>query len=282
MTLPIKHYMTLPISPFIDLEQDIKINMQGKLPHWHQDYTIQYVTFRLGDSLPVSKIADLMILKESFEKSNPKPWDKETKIRYQNIIGPLEDKLLDNGYGSCILKFADIRKYLTDTIFFRNHEDYEVLSFVIMPNHVHMLLFIASNTDLNTIMKSIKGFSSRCINKHLSRTGTLWMKESFDREVRSYEHFKRYLSYIRNNPKYMKEGTFELYEDAEAINKIIYGINPQSISSSCRQATSLASHSPRLQRSASVIRRISWNCRATSSSATVNWPRRSRSVPCCR
>jgi REP element-mobilizing transposase RayT len=80
----------------------------------------------------------------------------------------------------------------------------ELFAAVIMPNHVHLLFTLLENDQgepysLAEVMKGIKGTSARNINKLLSRNGTLWQDESFDRITRSGEfEFKR--NYIMGNP----------------------------------------------------------------------------------
>jgi len=64
-------------------------------------------------------------------------------------------------------------------------------------------------------MKSIKGFSSRKINKVLDRVGeSVWQKESFDRMVRDRIELRYRINYVLNNPvdaglvKHWKEWPF--------------------------------------------------------------------------
>jgi putative transposase len=85
------------------------------------------------------------------------------------------------------------------------HEDGSRLrmhAVVIMPEHVHML-FTLINDDafppMYRIIGDIKGASSHKINKLLSRNGTVWPEESFDRATRSNE-FQYYMDYIIMNP----------------------------------------------------------------------------------
>jgi len=87
---------------------------------------------------------------------------------------------------------------------FENGRKIELYAGVIMPNHAH-LLFTALEGDqgepfsLAEIMKGIKGVSARNINQLLSRKGSLWQDESFDRIMRAEEfEFKR--NYIIANP----------------------------------------------------------------------------------
>ena len=96
-------------NPYFNPNEEVKVSTSGALPHWNQYGKIQYVTFRLADSLPQSKIAELTELKNRFISNHPKPWDKQDKYAYWKLIGPVESKLLDAGYGLCILKIPEIR-----------------------------------------------------------------------------------------------------------------------------------------------------------------------------
>lgn len=208
---------------FVDFHDDIEMHRGGDLPHWEQDGKIQYVTFRLGDSLPQSRIADLKEAIENFKNRNPEPWDEATKQKYWRIIGPVEERLLDQGYGSCVLKYPHLRQFLIDALAFKNMENYRILSYVIMPNHVHILLQVFPGRKLSNILHSVKRFAAREINKCLNRSGGLWLDESFDRLVRSKDHLEYNLVYIRNNPKYIREGEYFVWRDEEFINQILQG-----------------------------------------------------------
>jgi REP element-mobilizing transposase RayT len=74
-----------------------------------------------------------------------------------------------------------------------------VLAYVIMPNHVHLL--IEPHTSLERITRGIKGVSSRVANFILARPGlTFWQGESFDHWVRTPAEGEKICRYIENNP----------------------------------------------------------------------------------
>ena len=80
----------------------------------------------------------------------------------------------------------------------------EMYAGVIMPTHVHLLFKPLEDDEgepfaLSAITKGIKGSSAYNINKVLSRKGTLWLPESFDRILRRGD-FERRLNYILANP----------------------------------------------------------------------------------
>ena len=202
-------------NPYFNPNEEIKVSTTGVLPHWNQYGKIQYVTFRLADSLPQSKIAELTELKNKFISNHPKPWDKYEKFAYWNLIGPVESKLLDAGYGSCILKIPEIRSIVSDTLKYNDGNKYRLIAYVIMPNHVHVLFELLGNNCIECVMKSIKGYCSRKINELTGGSGSVWMKEYFDRIVRDASHLKSYIGYILNNPKYLKPGEYELWRSDE-------------------------------------------------------------------
>lgn len=196
---------------YYDRNKDIEIHYKGHLPHIHQDETMQFVTFRLADSLPRSVCQDLIDKVNKFKEKHSLPWDRETKCLYWKEIGPIQQSYLDNGYGSCLLKYPKCRKILIDAISFKDGIDYYVDSYVIMPNHVHILIQPIGQNKLEDILRSIKHYSAKEINKVSKRSGKLWMKESFDRMVRNEDDHKRYFHYILRNPQFLPDDTFTVY-----------------------------------------------------------------------
>ena len=197
--------------PFIDWSKDIKKRYGMRLPHWHQPGKVQFVSFRLADSLPQSKIGNLLKIKKDFEIRYPKPWNEEVKQLYHRFAGPLSERLLDNGYGSCMLRYPELRRFLTESFFYADGIRYDLWAYVIMPNHVHVLMSDLLGEDVNDILKSIKQFSANRINKQLRKRGEIWMHENFDRLVRSDSHFEYCIDYIISNPRFLRQGEYELY-----------------------------------------------------------------------
>ena len=76
---------------------------------------------------------------------------------------------------------------------------------VIMPNHVHMVLWTLRDSEewpysIPEIMKRIKGRSAMEINRMLTRTGPVWNRESFDHVVRHNESLEEKIEYVVQNP----------------------------------------------------------------------------------
>ncbi len=196
---------------FFDRNEEVEFHFKGNLPHMHQDGTMQSVTFRMADSLPQSVCKELQERKDNFTKKYPHPWDSETKLLYWKEIGPMQHRLMDKGYGSCLLKYPEYRQILIDAIAFKDSVNYDVESYVIMPNHVHMLIRPLDKNKIEEILHSIKLFSARRINSLAGRKGEFWMKESFDRLVRNEDDYKRCYHYILSNPRFLPAGTFTIY-----------------------------------------------------------------------
>jgi REP element-mobilizing transposase RayT len=70
-----------------------------------------------------------------------------------------------------------------------------------MLNHVHSLVQPIAPYKLSEILKTWKGYSAREANKLLSRTGTFWLAESFDRIMRSEEDLNSTIDYVVSNPE---------------------------------------------------------------------------------
>ena len=187
--------------PFFNENDFEHLEWGSFLPHWHQDGKYVFVTFRLNDSLPQEKLQWLYKEREGWLKQHPKPWDKETTKEYNNKFGKAIDKWLDSNYGDCLLNKENNRKTVEDSLFFFNGKRYDLIAFVVMPNHVHILFKLYQGHQLTRIMHSIKSFTSKKINALENRTGRLWQSESYDRLIRDQEHFDNVVRYIIANNK---------------------------------------------------------------------------------
>jgi REP element-mobilizing transposase RayT len=76
---------------------------------------------------------------------------------------------------------------------------YELHAFVVMPNHVHLLL--TPLIALPKLMRSLKGITAKQANEILGLTGrSFWQEESYDHLVRNGREFEKIQTYIENNP----------------------------------------------------------------------------------
>lgn len=102
---------------------------RGYLPHYDGD-RFQFVTFRLADSLPQS-ILDKFRSETSSNKLD-QYYDRAFQIKIEEY--------LDQGVGECWLMQPRVADALTDVLLYFHHVRYLLAAWVIMPNHVHLLL----------------------------------------------------------------------------------------------------------------------------------------------
>ncbi len=160
---------------------------------------IYFVTFRLEDSVPQKLLKRWLYKRQAWLAVHPEPWDEATRKEYQSLFTARMERWLDAGYGESLLRDERCRKEVVERLLFKHGRDYDLGDWVVMPNHVHVLLQPLGEASLEAIMKPVKGISARNINCLLGRSGSLWMQESFSHIVRSLEQLKRFQRYIRMN-----------------------------------------------------------------------------------
>jgi REP element-mobilizing transposase RayT len=85
----------------------------------------------------------------------------------------------------------------------------KIFAFVIMPDHLHLILK-PEKESLSKIMQKIKGKSSRLINQRENTNGVLWQKEYHERAIRDEEDLNEKYQYVIYNP--VKQGLAETPE----------------------------------------------------------------------
>ncbi len=184
------------------------------MPHWQQAGAVYFVTFRLGDALPEELRAQWEEERASWLSFHPKPWTAEVELEYHRRFSGAVDRWLDAGHGECLLRRKDSAEIVTDTLRHFDGQRVALISFVVMPNHVHVLFVQNEGWALEKMLQSWKTFSARRINAFLGREGSLWQRSYFDRLVRDERHFANCVRYIRRNPEKanLSVGEFVLYE----------------------------------------------------------------------
>ena len=77
---------------------------------------------------------------------------------------------------------------------------WEWLCYVVMPDHLHLVFALTSQTPLKSLLRSFKGFTADRINETLRRQGTLWQDGYFDHRIRSHEKLDQVAFYCFRNP----------------------------------------------------------------------------------
>ena len=188
------------------------IHTRGYLPHVKREGARYFVTFRLADSLPTEVLLNLQAQRaeritrfyaqeaaaKQLGTAPPRPDELETIERdyYREL-----ERYLDRSCGECWLRRPDIAQLVSDALRFFAGQRYQLNAWVVMPNHVHVVMWPMPNHTLSKIVQSWKRFTAREANKLLQRTGqTFWQPESFDHWIRNDEEHERCCSYVVNNP----------------------------------------------------------------------------------
>ena len=161
---------------------------RGYLPHFDGGQIPQFITFRLGDSVPQE------LLRKWREELRDENCDVDTALRKRI------EMFLDQGYGECWLRSPAVVRKVQDSFLFFDGVRYRLTAWVVMPNHAHLLLTPAAEQELSQILHSLKSYTANEANKILRRSGEFWQPESFDRRIRDANHFANTISYIENNP----------------------------------------------------------------------------------
>jgi carbamoylphosphate synthase large subunit/REP element-mobilizing transposase RayT len=207
----VKFPLNLSPSTFLPFCPDALIDKTRRhLPHWEQDGCTYFVTFRLADSLPVGQLATWREELEAWHHHHPQPWDFKTFREYELRFRDGPEKWMDQGHGECLLARPELRTLVANALRHFDKDRYILDSFVVMPNHVHVLVKPLSGHSLHDILHAWKSFTAHQINKALSRSGNLWMEESHDRITRDWDNLIDFRDYIASNPSNLREGTYEL------------------------------------------------------------------------
>jgi len=185
--------------PFFNPYAPIAIH-ERNLPHWQQPGALVFLTWRLADSLPAPLLNAWQTERAAWLEKNPPPWDADTEIAYRQRFSARLEDWLDAGQGVCVLQEPHHSARVEAALRHFDGIRYALDSFVIMPNHVHLIVRLAEGHPLNTIIKSWKSFSARAINQACGTTGPLWQDGYWDRLIRDQVHLGRCRAYIQKNP----------------------------------------------------------------------------------
>lgn len=181
------------------LSQHLGWYSRGYLPHCDHPGLLQAITYHLADSLPATAVArieaELSLL----------PSDRQDPERRRR-----HDAWLDAGHGSCVLSEPALAACIVDTWHHFARVRYDLIAWVVMPNHVHLLIRTYPGTTLGKIVQSWKSYTGRRIHQHLrsrtdcppegQETDGVWMRDYWDRYIRNEEHFHTAIRYIHQNP----------------------------------------------------------------------------------
>ena len=180
---------------------------RGYLPHYDQMGLLQFITFRLADSLPQDKLQqleeELKEIKEA-ELGFGVPRLKSESFAIEVEKRKRIEQWLDAGMGCCALRHPQMAQVTQETLILFDSEKYRLLAWCIMPNHVHVL--IEPKVPVSKIVQSWKSYTGRWARQHDAELGLgvpgkhFWMREYWDRYIRDENHFHSTIAYIHDNP----------------------------------------------------------------------------------
>ncbi|HEV7924334.1 MAG TPA: transposase [Verrucomicrobiae bacterium] len=182
------------------------LHSRGYLPHVKRENAKYFITFRLGDSLP----KDMLLQHESerarqckamLESERAGILAEDDQESINRAFRRRIERTLDLGVGACYLGRPAIADLVANALKFFHRRRYHLQEWVVMPNHVHAVIWPCPNHLVGDIVKSWKQFTSLRAKRllGLAKEG-FWQRESFDHWIRDDAEYARIARYIRNNP----------------------------------------------------------------------------------
>jgi REP element-mobilizing transposase RayT len=157
---------------------------QRRLPHWVPEDSIVFVTWRLAGTLPQV------------------PGEVLRRDPHPGRSFRVQDRRLDSTpQGPRWLQEARVATVVAEALAYgeKTRGAYSLLAWVIMPNHVHLVL--RPQGRLSAILRWLKTATATRANRLLGKTGeAFWQREYFDRWVRSEKELASVVAYVEANP----------------------------------------------------------------------------------
>lgn len=167
---------------------------RGYLPHCDYPDLVQFVTFRLDDSMPASRRGEwehLLAIDDA----------KEKRLKLEAY--------LDQGIGLCRLCDRNVAALVEEALLHRHGEQYELLAWVVMPNHVHVLVQVWRTPLWKMVLRwktwvatQERRAPARRVADSSIRAAQdgFWQREYWDTYMRDAEQERKSVRYIESNP----------------------------------------------------------------------------------
>lgn len=197
-----------------DRDGEVRI-VERRLPHWSQAGAVCFITWRTFDSMPKSVLDQWHGDRTRWSKDHgvePRDeWYLELDRRDPGLAREFLDTFwnrwhdeLDAGHGDCVLRHPELARIVAQSLHHFDGERYLLLDFVVMPNHVHVLVVFPGEGSMLDQCESWKHFTATQINRRLNQVGRFWQQDGFDHLVRSEKQLDYLRDYIAANPKKAK------------------------------------------------------------------------------
>jgi putative transposase len=95
--------------------------------------------------------------------------------------------------------------------FLRTHLGHRVHAYVLMPDHVHLVVTPRESSDVSRVMHSLKLHTAREIGALLESKGGVWQARFYERALRTPRDVEEAIAYVHDNP--IRAGLAEKPED---------------------------------------------------------------------
>jgi REP element-mobilizing transposase RayT len=169
-----------------------------------------FITYRLAGSLPpkvVERLRERYLARMRAAVVLADPHERQrVELAARNDLHDEMDHFLDEGHGAKYLADPRVAEMLVENLRTHERRKYQLRHWVVMPNHVHLLLTplpLPSGKaywTLASILHSLRSYTSLRANRLVNRRGAFWQREYYDRLIRDEEDFVAKAAYIENNP----------------------------------------------------------------------------------
>lgn len=197
--------------PLTDEEKSLGFlgwHQRGYLPHCDYPGLVQFVTFRLADSMAIARRSE---------------WEHFLSIENDRERRKELEDYLDRGLGECHLRNPRMAQLATAALLHFHGERYELMAWCVMPNHIHALVQVWQ-TPVGGMVRSWKRFISTqaetlfverrsptrrvpaaALNAPARKTvlpaqHVSWQRDYWDTFMRDEEQERTAIRYIENNP----------------------------------------------------------------------------------
>ena len=149
---------------------------EGNLPHWYQPGVTYFVTFRTEDSVPQDLSqkwyteCEAWLRREGIDPASSS-WRQSLQSRpdleraFHATFTRRYMEYLDRGLGACVLRLPHVAKFVADSLTHFDGQRDLMGDFVVMPNHVHLLVCLLGSTEIESQCRSWKKFAAGQINR---------------------------------------------------------------------------------------------------------------------
>jgi putative transposase len=95
---------------------------------------------------------------------------------------------------------SHVRLFLKTLYGYRRDGRYQLHAFVLMPEHIHLLLTPAPDVTIERAVQLIKGGYSHALGAEIGRKAEVWQRGFTDHRIRDEQDFLHHREYIHQNP----------------------------------------------------------------------------------